>query len=194
MYDQIPTDPPHDDDPFRQPQICDHRTMPTTLNLSIHGAPAFAKAKHRSTDTAWLGPAAMAAMPISDSELLCDPAAPYHGFTFRDGYFTHQCWPGVRLIACTGDESVVIDACEAAPSRGGRDIEAYDGCRLNEKPYWFHYCLVAGDALAPQSVGGTVYQANLRSLNYHRWYSPVTGTLMKTYVVPGAYHRERSVE
>ena len=43
------TDPPHDDDPFRQPQICDHRTMPTTLNLSIHGAPAFAKAKHRST-------------------------------------------------------------------------------------------------------------------------------------------------
>lgn len=134
----------------------------------------------------------MAAMPISDSDLLCDPAAPYHGFTFRDGYFTHQCWLGVRLIACTGDESVVIDACEAAPCRGGWDIEACDGCRLNEKPYWFHHML-AGDALAPQFVGGTVYQANLGLLNYHRWYSTVTGTLMKTYV-PVAYHPERSVE
>ncbi|KAF6236396.1 hypothetical protein HO173_005488 [Letharia columbiana] len=103
----------------------------------------------------------MAAMPISDSDLLCDPATPYHGFTFRDGYFTHQCWPGVRLIACTGDESVVIDACEAAPCRGGWGIEAYDGSRLNEEPYSLHHML-AGEALAPQFVGGRVYQANLR--------------------------------
>lgn len=99
-------------------------------------------------DTAWLGPAAMAAIPISDSDLLCDPAAPYHGLTFRDGYFTHQCGHGVRLIACTGDESVVIDACEAAASRGGWGIEAYHGCRLNEEPYSLHHML-AGDAFAP---------------------------------------------
>lgn len=54
--------------------------------------------------------------------------------------------------------------------------------------------MLAGDALAPQFVGGRVYQANLRSLNYHRWHSPATGTLVEAYVVPGAYHPERSVE
>lgn len=43
-------------------------------------------------------------------------------------------------------------------------------------------------------VPGTIYQANLSSLNYHRWHSPATGTLVEAYLVHGACHTERSVE
>ncbi len=42
--------------------------------------------------------------------------------------------------------------------------------------------------------GGTVYQAFLSSLSYHRWRSPVSGTIKKAYVVNGSYYLENLYE
>src|SRR5208283_1127453 len=39
-------------------------------------------------------------------------------------------------------------------------------------------------------VGGTVYQAFLSAENYHRWHSPVSGTIKKIQQVPGSYYAE----
>jgi phosphatidylserine decarboxylase len=39
-------------------------------------------------------------------------------------------------------------------------------------------------------VGGTVYQAWLAAECYHRWHSPVTGTVKKIVYVPGTYFSE----
>jgi phosphatidylserine decarboxylase len=36
-------------------------------------------------------------------------------------------------------------------------------------------------------VGGTVYQAFLNPFNYHRWHSPINGTIEKAFVQPGLY-------
>ena len=36
-------------------------------------------------------------------------------------------------------------------------------------------------------VGGTVYQAHLDPWSYHRWHSPVDGTLLKCYKLGGTY-------
>jgi phosphatidylserine decarboxylase len=36
-------------------------------------------------------------------------------------------------------------------------------------------------------VGGTVYHAFLNQWCYHRWHSPVSGTIVKSYKLPGAY-------
>ena len=36
--------------------------------------------------------------------------------------------------------------------------------------------------------GATVYQAFLSALSYHRWHSPVSGTIRKAYVVGGSYY------
>ena len=50
--------------------------------------------------------------------------------------------------------------------------------------------MLAHDPWAEQFVGGTVYQAFLSALSYHRWHSPVNGTIKKAYVVPGTYYSE----
>ncbi|KAG8723414.1 hypothetical protein FRC12_010900 [Ceratobasidium sp. 428] len=46
------------------------------------------------------------------------------------------------------------------------------------------------DPLAAQFVGGTVYQAFLSALKYHRWSSPVNGTVEKVTAIPGTYYAE----
>ena len=138
-------------------------------------------------DTHWFGPAAKAAMPNFDLDFICDPTAPYHGFTSWDDFFTRQYRPGVRSVASPEDESVIINACEASPLRLANDIRAHDHFCLKGQPYSLEHML-AGDRLAPHFVGGTVYQAYLHSQSYHRWHSPVSGTIVKRYVVPGAYY------
>ena len=50
--------------------------------------------------------------------------------------------------------------------------------------------MLAFDPLADQFVGGTIYQAFLSALSYHRWHSPVTGTVKNSYVVDGTYFSE----
>jgi len=50
--------------------------------------------------------------------------------------------------------------------------------------------MLAFDSYADQFVGGTVYQAFLSALSYHRWHTPVSGTIKKAYVVDGTYFSE----
>ena len=50
--------------------------------------------------------------------------------------------------------------------------------------------MLAHDPLAHQFAGATVYQAFLSALSYHRWHSPVSGTVKKAYVVDGTYFSE----
>jgi phosphatidylserine decarboxylase len=54
--------------------------------------------------------------------------------------------------------------------------------------------MLANDSLAPLFVGGTVYQAYLSPLSYHRWHSPVNGTVTKVYVKDGTYYSEAPSE
>jgi len=49
---------------------------------------------------------------------------------------------------------------------------------------------MASDPLAKEFAGGTVYQAFLSALSYHRWHSPVSGTIVKTKLINGSYYAE----
>lgn len=50
--------------------------------------------------------------------------------------------------------------------------------------------MLANHPYMPRFVSGTVYQAFLSALNYHRWHTPVNGTVLETQVVPGTYYSE----
>lgn len=50
--------------------------------------------------------------------------------------------------------------------------------------------MLAHDQLAGQFVGCTVYQAFLCALSYHRWHSPVSGRIIKVYIVDRTYYSE----
>jgi len=54
--------------------------------------------------------------------------------------------------------------------------------------------MLANDELLDHFVGGTVYQAFLSAKSYHRWHSPVSGTIVKAHVKDGAYYSETLAE
>lgn len=137
----------------------------------------------------WLGRDAMAAMPDFDKEFVCDPAQPHHGFTSWDDFFTRRFRAGRRPVAGPDDDAVIVNACEAAPYRIALDVKARDSFWIKGQPYSLQHML-ASDELADQFVGGTIYQAYLSPLSYHRWHSPVSGTIIKAYVRDGTYYAE----
>jgi phosphatidylserine decarboxylase len=54
--------------------------------------------------------------------------------------------------------------------------------------------MLAHDEAVEEFVGGTVYQAFLSATNYHRWHSPVAGTVVRAYVLDGTYFSEADSE
>ena len=72
-------------------------------------------------------------------------------------------------------------------------MKRHDRFWVKAQPYSLRDML-ADDDTAEQFVGGTVYQAFLDARNYHRWHSPVTGTIRKAFVREGTYYSEAESE
>ncbi|HEV7239892.1 MAG TPA: phosphatidylserine decarboxylase family protein [Thermoanaerobaculia bacterium] len=156
---------------------------------------------------AWLSPAAQAEMvsvatsalgqppnPIGPGATFadifnCDPSDAYYGFKSWDDFFTRTFRDGVRPVYGAGDDSVIVNACESAPLAVRHDVALSDSFWLKGQPYSLENMLNWDDD-TPQFSGGTVYQAFLSALSYHRWHSPVSGTIKKAYVVNGSYYLE----
>lgn len=123
----------------------------------------------------------------------CDPKDKYHGYKSWDDFFTRLTKPDFRPIAEPDNDDVVANACESKVYKVARDVKARDKFWIKGQPYSVKDML-ANDDLAPQFVGGTIYQAFLSALSYHRWHTPVSGTIKKGYVVDGTYFSEPMFE
>ena len=119
----------------------------------------------------------------------CKPHEKYYGFKSWDDFFTRTFCDGVRPISDKGDDNVIVNACESAPLGLERDVALSDSFWLKGQPYSLENMLNF-DEYTPQFAGGTVYQAFLSALSFHRWHSPVSGTIKKAYVVNGTYYLE----
>jgi phosphatidylserine decarboxylase len=137
----------------------------------------------------WFGADARKAMPDFDREFRCAPALPNRGFRSWDEFFTREFREGVRPVARPDDDRVIVNACESAPYRIARQVSYRDRFWIKSQPYSIVHML-ANDDLAALFAGATVYQAYLSPLSYHRWHSPVSGTIIKAYVKDGTYYAE----
>lgn len=137
----------------------------------------------------WFGSDAQMAMPDFDKEFKCNPELPFHGFKSWDDFFTREFRDGKRPVASPGNDSVIVNACESAPYRIAKNVKWLDRFWIKAQPYSLAHML-AGDPLSDKFVGGTIYQAFLSALSYHRWHSPVNGKVVKAYVVDGSYYSE----
>jgi phosphatidylserine decarboxylase len=126
----------------------------------------------------WFGEDARTAMPTFDQDFLCDPSLPHRGFRSWDQFFTRQFRPGQRPIAFPNDETVVGHACESSPYRIASKVKRVDDFWVKAQRYSLHH-MMGADSLVSGFIGGTVYQAFLSALCYHRWHSPVSGTIVK---------------
>lgn len=123
----------------------------------------------------------------------CDPSAKHHGFKSWDGFFTRLYRDGIRPVASPDDENVIANACESTPYNVAHGVKARDKFWVKGQPYSI-VDMLAHDKLAEQFVGGTIYQAFLSALSYHRWHSPVSGKVVKAYVKDGTYYSEPPFE
>lgn len=146
-----------------------------------------------STDpvNGWFGEEAMAEDEMKNFNITfkCDPAEPYHGFTSWDEFFTREFREGVRPVGQPDDDRFIVNACESAPYNLQYNVSDRARFWIKTQPYSISHML-AQDEYTPQFVGGTVYQAFLNALSYHRWHSPVSGTVVKMYLQPGTYYSE----
>ncbi|KAF1960851.1 hypothetical protein CC80DRAFT_532410 [Byssothecium circinans] len=119
----------------------------------------------------------------------CDPSKEHHGYKSWDEFFTRHFHEDKRPVASPDDDSVIANACESKPYNVARNVSARDRFWVKGQPYSL-IDMLAHDPLYETFVGGTVYQAFLSALSYHRWHAPVSGTVKKAYVKDGTYFSE----
>lgn len=135
----------------------------------------------------WTCEAARRAIGIEQYEH--DPSDPHWGFRSWNDFFTRRFRDGARPVAAPDDDYVIVAACESTPFSIRSDVKCRDEFWLKTQPYSLQDML-ADDEAAGELVGGTVYQAFLSATNYHRWHSPVAGTIVRASVVDGTYYSE----
>jgi len=119
----------------------------------------------------------------------CDPSKEYKGFTSWDDFFTRAVREDKRPVASPEDDDVIANCCESKPYQVARDIQARDKFWAKGQPYSIKDML-SHDPWHEKYIGGTIYQAFLSALSYHRWHTPVSGKVVKSYKVDGTYFSE----
>ncbi|TFK67356.1 hypothetical protein BDN72DRAFT_871333 [Pluteus cervinus] len=123
---------------------------------------------------------------------ICDPSLPHWGFTSWDHFFTRPLQECARPVDT--DPTHVVSACESAVFRISSDIKASDTFWLKKEtplfsyPYSLVHMLNQEKEYVEAFEGGTVFQAFLSPFDYHRWHSPVDGTIEKIDIIPGTYY------
>jgi len=140
------------------------------------------------SSTGWLSKEALSKINIDD--FVHDPKAPFFGFKSWNDFFIREFKPGVRPVA--GAANAIASACEAAPFAISTQVNEHDTFWIKSQPYSLRHLL--DGKFVEQFKGGTVYQAFLSAENYHRWHSPVSGTIKMIHQVEGTYYAEAAAE
>jgi len=122
----------------------------------------------------------------------CDPTKPYLGFNSWDHFFTREFNPGVRVP--DADPDAIVNACESAPYNCVTNAKMRDKFWMKGQPYSISDILAYHPLSKEFGDGCTVYQAFLCAKSYHRWNSPVDGTVVAIQNVPGTYYAEAPIE
>jgi phosphatidylserine decarboxylase len=139
----------------------------------------------------WKSEAAQRAVGMD--EFRHDPADEHWGFASWNDFFTRRFKDGARPVASPDDDKVIVSACESTPYGISTDVQRRDRFWIKSQPYSLADML-AGDEAVDQLVGGTVYQAFLSAENFHRWHSPVAGTIVRAFRQEGTYYSEADAE
>ncbi len=139
----------------------------------------------------WKSAAAQRAIGIEQFEH--DPADEHWGFTSWNDFFTRRFKDGQRPVAAPDDDTVIANPCESTPYGIATNIARQERFWIKSQPYSLQDML-ANDESVDQFVGGTVYQAFLSAIDYHRWHSPVAGTIVRAFTLDGTYYSEADSE
>jgi phosphatidylserine decarboxylase len=143
------------------------------------------------TSAGWMSEEAQQAVGMGQFEY--DADADHWGFSSWNDFFTRRFKDGERPVASPKNDKIIVSACESTPYKISVDVQLQSEYWVKNQPYSLSD-LLANDDSVDQFVGGTIYQAFLSATNYHRWHSPVAGTIVRAFVQPGTYYSEAESE
>ncbi|KAI6155698.1 Phophatidylserine decarboxylase-domain-containing protein [Pisolithus tinctorius] len=152
-----------------------------------------------NTKDGWLSPPALEAIVGSsggdptkdrfDRIFICDINHPTYGFNSYDGFFIRELHPRYRAPILPDHPAIINSACWSTVHKVYGNLKKTDRFWIKNTPYSLNNIL-AKDELVDTFVGGTLLQAILDAKDYHRWHSPVNGTVVKTRLISGATYRD----
>ncbi|MBF0119712.1 MAG: phosphatidylserine decarboxylase family protein [Desulfobacterales bacterium] len=117
-----------------------------------------------------------------------DPNDKYWGFKSWNDFFTRKLKPGMRPIAEPENSKVIVSAADSSVYSIQSSVKKVDWFWIKSQPYSLNDMLNNDRTVVDQFVGGDVYQAFLSATKYHRWHSPISGTIRKAYIKQGTYY------
>lgn len=105
-------------------------------------------------------------------------------------FFTRRVHDAARPVASPADPRVIANACESRPYNTSHGVKLRDRFFAKGQPYSLLDMFAHERATATAFAGGSVYQAFLSALSYHRWHAPVSGRVRRAHVVDGTYFSE----
>jgi len=124
-----------------------------------------------------------------ETQFICDPSEPHWGFKSWDDFFTRRFRPQMRPLTQPDDPSIIANACESAPFAYEFGVSERSLFWIKRQPYSLSHML-NNNEWYKYFLGGTVYQAFLSAKSYHRWHSPISGTIVETELIDGSYYSE----
>lgn len=133
-------------------------------------------------DTGWLSPAAYQSNKLYEF-IIPDEKAPDGGFVSFNAYFHRQIKPECRPVSDPGNSKVIVSANDGTVYNIARGVKAADRFWIKSQPYSLVNML--NNHFVQEFSGGDVFQAFLSGADYHRWRSPIDGTIIHTEIVNG---------
>lgn len=139
----------------------------------------------------WKSTAAQKQLRMKDYQY--KPEEIHWGFNSWNDFFTRKLIKGARPIQDPENNKIIVSACDSTVYKISHNVEKYSQFWIKSQPYSLNDML-ANDELTDLFIGGSVYQAFLNPFNYHRWHSPVSGTIKKAYIQDGLYFSQTNAE
>jgi len=154
-----------------------------------------------NTETGWLSKDALDTLKVPAynnpkkhidfvDAFMCSPSEKHFGFKSWDDFFVRDFRKGIRPVEGSDppNNNIIVSACESDVLRIFNNVKDMDRFWLKGQPYSLHHMLAGDPDYGKSFDGGIVYQAFLSARSYHRWHSPVKGTIEKIVFVPGTYY------
>ena len=121
---------------------------------------------------------------------ICDTEDPHYGFESYDAFFARELKASKRAVILPDSHDIVNSPCSAEVYKLCSPLKELEKFWLKKTPYSLGHMLGQHE-FTKKFVGGTLLQAMLGSRDYHRWRSPIAGTVKATRLIPGTYYAAR---
>ncbi len=134
-------------------------------------------------DGGWLSAPSWACNHL-DEYLIPDRTTLHWGFVSFNAFFNRQIKRECRPIAEPRNDRIIVSPNDGTLYKVAREVKSTDRFWVKSQPYSLKHML-AGDSLFRRFLGGTVYQSFLDGRNYHRFWSPIAGSVKKIVHIEG---------